>query len=177
MLSVTRAGAVIAALILCQWAPVAGALEVGDAAPVLQGPTLDGGQFGAEQVAGKIVLVDFWATWCPPCVAELPDLAAVAERFAPQGLRVLAVSVDGTAPGEVPGPDEVLAYAEDRGLALPILYFDGDPVELDERYDLPGPYPSTLVLGAGGRPLEVHAGTATRDQFEELARLALQGAE
>ena len=152
------------------------------APPVAPGPTLEvvdlaqlGERLGAD--SAPPTLVNFWATWCPPCVAELPDLAAVAERFAPQGLRVLAVSVDGTAPGEVPGPDEVLAYAEDRGLALPILYFDGDPVELDERYDLPGPYPSTLVLGAGGRPLEVHAGTATRDQFEELARLALQGAE
>ena len=61
-------------------------------------PMRGGGQLDLSQVRGKPVLVNFWATWCPPCVEELPSLKALAQAYDPASFEVLAVSVDETWP-------------------------------------------------------------------------------
>lgn len=65
-------------------------VEVGDAAPEFE--LTDGVRL--SNYRGKLVLLNFWATWCPPCVAEVPSLNTLYERFRDDGLVVLAVSVD-----------------------------------------------------------------------------------
>lgn len=59
-----------------------------------RGPGLDGGTIDLEQFRGQVVLVDFWATWCAPCLAELPELRGLRERLGPRGFEILGVSVD-----------------------------------------------------------------------------------
>ncbi len=55
---------------------------------------LDGAEFTSSALDGNVVLLDFWATWCPPCVNDLPRLSALQERLADRGVKVISVSVD-----------------------------------------------------------------------------------
>jgi cytochrome c biogenesis protein CcmG, thiol:disulfide interchange protein DsbE len=87
------AGAWLAA-ILCVSALAFGSATVGDAAPALVVPELDGQTFDLSAERGKVVIVNFWATWCPPCRKEMPALSAFYQRYHAQGLEMIGVSAD-----------------------------------------------------------------------------------
>jgi cytochrome c biogenesis protein CcmG/thiol:disulfide interchange protein DsbE len=72
----------------------ASALKIGQPAPPLVLATLDGRSIATSDLLGEVVIVTFWATWCPPCHEELPLLSAYATDHARQGLRVLGFSLD-----------------------------------------------------------------------------------
>jgi cytochrome c biogenesis protein CcmG/thiol:disulfide interchange protein DsbE len=69
-------------------------LKVGQLAPPLVLHTLDGRELATRELMGKVVIATFWATWCAPCVEELPLLSAYAAQHAAQGLQVLGFSLD-----------------------------------------------------------------------------------
>lgn len=74
--------------------PATGALAAGTPAPALAAPRLDGAAFDLTAERGKVVLVDFWASWCEPCRRELPVLEQLHKQHAAAGLVVVGVSVD-----------------------------------------------------------------------------------
>jgi thiol-disulfide isomerase/thioredoxin len=127
-------------------------------------------------IAGRTpCLLNFWATWCAPCVAELPALDAAAAEH--DGLEVLAVSIDlATGVGTVETPEEIDAFGRDRLAAEPTLRFlvhDGRLGPLLERWDLPGSIPVTLALDADGNEVGRAEGQVDEQRLEELARAAL----
>lgn len=67
---------------------------VGKPAPPIAGPDVDGRPVSLANHKGKVVLVDFWATWCPPCIASIPALNALAQKYHDQGFVILGVNVD-----------------------------------------------------------------------------------
>ena len=67
---------------------------LGKAAPPISGPDADGHNVSLAGLKGKVVLVDFWATWCPPCVAAVPQRNALAEKYRGQDFAILGVNVD-----------------------------------------------------------------------------------
>jgi cytochrome c biogenesis protein CcmG, thiol:disulfide interchange protein DsbE len=83
------------ALLLVAFARAARAgAEVGQAAPALVVPELNGQTFDLGAQRGKVVIVNFWATWCPPCRAEMPALNAFYERYRDRGLELIGLSAD-----------------------------------------------------------------------------------
>jgi len=69
-------------------------VSVGDKAPRFTVTTDKGRQISTSEFGGKILVVNFWATWCPPCIDELPSLQNMAKELGPKGVVVLGVSVD-----------------------------------------------------------------------------------
>ena len=111
------------------------------------------------------VLLDFWATWCKPCLAALPELEHLHRRFADRGLTVIGISVDG--PRNFP---KVRPFAHRMGLSYPIvLDEDGD---LARRYQARA-IPTTLLISPEGRAVRVTQGWRP-GETDDLAR-AIEG--
>lgn len=71
------------------------------AAPAFAVATLEGGQWSLEAQRGKVVLVNFFATWCPPCRAEMPELVQIARDYRPKGVETIGLSLDEGGPAVV----------------------------------------------------------------------------
>lgn len=102
----------------------------------------DGATVALSDYAGRVVVLNFWATWCQPCVEELPALQALADRHADAGLVVVAVNVDRD------DPDDVAGYGRRLGLSFPL--------PLDPDGEVRGAYrvralPTTYLIGRDGR--------------------------
>ena len=82
-------------------APQVPAAPAGPSVPAFSLERLQGGTVSLESLRGKIVVIDFWATWCPPCRAEMPWLVKMGKRFESQGVAFVAISED-DPPGQVP---------------------------------------------------------------------------
>ena len=118
-------GALILVLIGMGWlvrdrfAPIG----VGSAAPDFSATDLNGNPVSLTALQGEVVLLNIWATWCPPCREEMPSMQALHENLAEDGLRIIAVSIDAPIgsgdPSGNPGGD-VAEFAERMGLTFPI---------------------------------------------------------
>jgi thiol-disulfide isomerase/thioredoxin len=78
---------------------------------------VDGTAVDVSQMRGKVVLIDFWATWCPPCRGEVPNVVAAYKKYHDQGFEIVGVSLD-------QDKDALLAFTKDNGMVWP-QYFDG----------------------------------------------------
>ncbi len=112
------------------------------AAPGYELPDLEGRNHRLEDLRGRIVLLNFWATWCGPCREELPALDQLASRHAEDGLVVVGISLDRA------GREAVAGFLEGRGIGFPVLL---DPnSEVGDRYGVRF-YPTSVVIDRQGR--------------------------
>jgi thiol-disulfide isomerase/thioredoxin len=125
---------------------------------------LDGRQLSSADWSGKVVLVNFWATWCPPCLAEIPDLIQIQEKYRDHVV-VVGISEDEGA------IDVVRQFAEDKGINYPIVMATPELRQL-----FPGviALPTTFALDRQGRLARKHVGFMNIRQTEGTAR-ALAG--
>lgn len=105
-MKVKRAGAI----------PTAGRPQIGSLAPEFQLTDMQGRTVALSDLRGKVVLLNFWATWCFPCRVEMPSMEEAYQRFRSQGLEILAVSVDEQ------GARVTKPFQEEKGLTFPILH-------------------------------------------------------
>jgi cytochrome c-type biogenesis protein len=129
--------------------------EVGSQVPAYAAPTLAGDTVSLASLQGKPVLLNVWATWCPPCRKEMPDLEALHEKYAPAGLQVVGISIDAAGSDE-----QVRQFLEEYGVSYRILRDPGD--RISSIFVSQG-VPVTVLIGADGTVLWRRLGPVTMD--------------
>ncbi len=141
----------------------------GDAPPSLALPLLDGTRSTLESLRGKVVVVDFWATWCPPCVESMPALDALAKEAGPRGLVALAVNRDDPAVQAKAVP----AFLKKHGLSNLTVVLDDGPVGGAFRVQV---LPTVFILDRTGRIAHSHVGGADVEELRSLVEPLLAAA-
>ena len=118
---------------------------------------LSGKSWTLQDLHGSVVLVNFWATWCPPCRKEMPDLEALYQRFAAKGLVILAISDEEAS--------TVRPFIADRQVTYPILLDPGRKV--NELFRVEG-IPKTFVYDREGKLAAQAIDMRTSRQFLEM---------
>ncbi len=108
--------------------------------PVFAAADLSGHVWRLSELKGRVVLINFWASWCPPCLAEMPSLQTLAELYGPEKLTVLAVNFKQSVPS-------IQGFVQRTGLALPVVPdFQG---KIAAQWGVSA-FPSTVVVGKDG---------------------------
>lgn len=132
------------------------------ASPNIMLADLTGREWRLANLKGKVVLVNFWATWCPPCRKEMPDLEALYQRFKGKGLIIFAVSDEDAA--------KVKSFLADKPWTFPILLDPGGKTAQALRLE---GVPKTLIYGRDGKLAAQSIDMRTQTQF--LGMLAKAG--
>ncbi len=122
--------------------------------------SLEGDTFDLADLRGQVVVLNAWATWCKPCVVELPMLQRLHENYQDQGLRVIGVSID------VTGGDKVARFLEDHGVTYTNLM--GDDYELGRLFGWAPGVPRTLLIDKRGVLRAYWIGAFTREHTGDL---------
>jgi thiol-disulfide isomerase/thioredoxin len=118
----------------------------------------DNREVSLAQFKGKVVVIDFWATWCGPCKVEIPHFVEFQEKYGPRGLQIVGISVDDTA-------DKLAPYIRDMKMNYPVL----QGLDHDDVQDAYGPIvgiPVSVVISRDGKICATHTGLTGKDVFE-----------
>ena len=124
---------------------------------------LDGNIISTAAFRGKVIVVNFWATWCPPCREEIPEMIELSKRYKDR-LQVIGVSMD-DAP-----PEEVNAFAKQEGIPYPIVMGNGT---LSDEYGGVPALPTSFVVNPDGRVVQKHVGLYPIEVYDNEIRSLL----
>src|SRR5687767_5715649 len=148
-------------------APSAGPAEL-KAAPEIMLPDLEGKTVDWKRFEGKVVLLDFWATWCQPCRRSMPEMQVLHDRWGPRGFTVVGVSVDQQ------GPANVQKFVATLKLA--------NRIAIDARHDVAGRYgisalPTAYLVDGKGRIVKRWIGAPDKKDLERQLAILLPSPE
>ena len=139
-------------------------------APALAGTTLTGEPLDVADYRGQVVVLNFWASWCPPCRAEAPNLIQVAEQTRDDGVQFIGVNVKNAR-------DEALAFERKQGVPYPSLHDQPGVLLTRFRTLVPQVPPTTLILDREGRIAgRFIGGVTTRELLAPVQALAAEPA-
>jgi thiol-disulfide isomerase/thioredoxin len=144
-----------------------GTVAIGSRAPAFSLKSLDGTIVTSRSLEGSIVVLNFWATWCAPCMKEIPDLKQVAASY---GVKVVGIALDEDGVKAVKPSVERLGISETENYTVLL----GDQ-ELFQRFNGLG-IPYTLVLDRSQQIVKIYRGPATKESLEQDLRMINQGA-
>jgi peroxiredoxin len=136
--------------------PASAALAKEEAAPGFALVDLNGQSVSLMDFRGKVVVLDFWATWCPPCRREIPDFVGLQTAYGPQGLQIVGIALD--------EPEKVMTFARENGMNYPVLIGSDDVVA---KYGGIEGIPTTFIIDRSGKIVNRFEGFRPRGVFEE----------
>lgn len=146
-------------------------VEIDQPAPDFELRSLDGGTVRLSEFRGQTVILNFWATWCPPCRTEMPEFDAAYREYQAAGGGLVVLAVDDLA---TDSEAEVRDFIEELGVAFPVL-FDTSTSEVAKRYGVVG-RPSTFFIDPDGTLRARNLGPLTADTLRErLAAMQRDG--
>ncbi len=131
-------------------------------------PALDGENHGLEDWKGKVIMMNFWASWCAPCQYEIPEFVQYQKQYADRNLQIVGIGVDDKRPLE--------NVARSLGINYPVLVLDPmDSRQLMRKWgNDTGIIPYTVVIASDGRIKYIHRGQMDEDAFNSYVLPLLQ---
>ncbi|MGC1954905.1 MAG: TlpA disulfide reductase family protein [Gammaproteobacteria bacterium] len=131
-----------------------------DERPVFSLPDTAGQTRRVQEWDGKVLVINFWATWCPPCREEIPEFVVLQQKYATHGLQFIGIAID--------EPDAVLPFMQATGINYPVLLGQLTGVDLSRKYgNRWGALPFTAVIDRQGHVVSVKGGSITRAEMEQ----------
>jgi thiol-disulfide isomerase/thioredoxin len=127
-------------------------------APSWELQTAEGQMIHSSDFKGKVVILDFWASWCPPCKAEIPGFIALQKKYGKNGLAVVGVSVDEG------GADVVKSFAKQSGMNYTVVLADD---KTNRAFGGIEAIPTTFIIDREERIVTKHLGFTEKDEFEK----------
>jgi len=140
------------------------ALDQGEKAPNFALKTYDGKTVELKKLEGKVVVVNFWATWCPPCRAEIPGMVEVYGKYKSKGLEIVGVSLDRG------GWNQVKPFVQKMNIPYPVVMDDG---KLLDQYGGIDAIPTTFIVDRKGNIVKKHIGYYSKESFEAQVKSLL----
>lgn len=127
---------------------------------------MEGKPQALAQWRGKVMVVNFWATWCPPCRAEMPEFVKLQEKYKENGLIFVGIAID--------QKDKVIAFADEIGVNYPVLLGELGAVELTRKFgNRLGGLPYTVVVDRSGHIAATEMGELSQAKLEPLIKSLL----
>jgi len=120
----------------------------------------NGVAYNKKSLTGKVVVVNFWATWCKPCQHELPDLSRIYEQYKDRGVIVLGVLTS-----DNPDNASLLNFQSDNMMSFPVIRATSDILV---SYEYPGSLPTTFIFDRGGRQVYNHVGALNEGKLHDI---------
>jgi thiol-disulfide isomerase/thioredoxin len=129
----------------------------------MTGTTLNNTRVSLEDLRGQVVMVNFWATWCPPCRSEMPTIQAAYKTYRDQGFTVLAVNASET-------PNTIQPFVQQMGLTFPIVLDQNEAIQ--RQFGIDG-FPTSLFIDPNGVLYATHNGPISPAQLTSTIETGL----
>ena len=136
---------------------------IGMQRPEFAATDLDGQLRNINEWDGKLIFLNFWATWCPPCKKEIPAFIELQKAYGDQGFQIISIAVD--------DEQAVREYADEMGMNYPVMAVQGDGVGLAQRYgNGVGILPYTVIINRDGEISNTITGELSKKRAKEMLK-------
>ena len=128
---------------------------------------INGKKFNLASLKGKVIVLDFWATWCAPCQVEIPWFVEFQKKYGPQGFTAVGISVDDPV-------EKLKPFAAEYKMNYPVLIGEGrDDIQGPKAYGPMFGLPKTFVIGRDGKICKAHVGFSQKETLEKQIKSLL----